>query len=101
MDVGCGPYKRLLDNFHQSESPYTFNVKFSKTAQNSAIGLGNSRKMLYTIYGVIANNLEEESGKVTWHQNKTFSIISRWSVKTSLKNVDCLHSCTNNPCGTY
>ncbi len=23
MDIGCGPYKRLLDSFHQSESPYT------------------------------------------------------------------------------
>ena len=42
MDVGCGPYKRLLDSFHQSELPYTFNVKFSKTAQNSAMSNNNS-----------------------------------------------------------
>ncbi len=49
MDVGCGPYKRLLDNFHQYESPYTFNVKFSTTAQNSAMNNGNSTKMLYII----------------------------------------------------
>ena len=49
MDIGCGPYKRLPDNFHQSESPYTFNVKFSKTTQNSAMSDGNSLKMLYII----------------------------------------------------
>ncbi len=49
MDVGCGPYKRLLGNFHQSEPPYTFNVKFSKTAENSAMSNGNSTKMLYII----------------------------------------------------
>ena len=47
MDIGCGPYKRLPNNFYQSESPYTFNVKFSKTAQNSAMNNGNSTKMLY------------------------------------------------------
>ncbi len=62
MNVGCGPYKRLPDNFHQSKSPYTFNVKFSKTAHNSSISNGNSTKMLDTIYGVIVNNLPEESG---------------------------------------
>ena len=44
-----GSYKRLLGNFHQSKSPYTFNVKFSKTAQNSAMSNGNSTKMLYII----------------------------------------------------
>ncbi len=49
MDIGCGPYKRLLDNFHQSESPYTVNVKFSKTVQNSAMSNNNSTKMLYII----------------------------------------------------
>ncbi len=49
MDVGCGPYKRLLDNFHQSQSSYTFNVKFSKTAQNSAMSNSNSTKMIYMI----------------------------------------------------
>ena len=37
-----GPYKRLLDNFHQSESPNTFNVKLSKITQNSAMSNGNS-----------------------------------------------------------
>ncbi len=47
MDIGCGPYKRLLDNFHQSESPYTFNVKFSKTVQNPVMSDGISTKMLY------------------------------------------------------
>ncbi len=73
MDVGCGPYKRLLGNFPQSESPYTFNVKFSKSAQNSAMSNCYSTKMLYIIYGVILNNLPEES------------IITRWSVKTTLK----------------
>ncbi len=30
-------YPLMLDNFQQSESPYTFNVKFSKTTQNSAV----------------------------------------------------------------
>ncbi len=49
MDIGCGPYKRSLDNFHQSESPYTFNVKFSQITQNSAMSNGNSMKMLYII----------------------------------------------------
>ncbi len=62
MDIGCGAYKRLLDNFHQSESPYTFNVKFPKTAQNSAMNNGNSTKMLYIISGVIVNNVPEELG---------------------------------------
>ena len=64
MDVGCGPNKRLLDNFPQFESPYTctFNVKFSKTAQNLAMSNGYSTKMLYIIYGVILNNLPEELG---------------------------------------
>ncbi len=62
MDIGCGPNKRLLDNFRQSESPYTFNVKFSKTAPNSAMSNGNSTKMLYIIQAVIVNNLPEESG---------------------------------------
>ncbi len=47
MDAGCGPYKRLLDNFDQSESPYTFNATFSNTAQNSAMNNGNLMKMLY------------------------------------------------------
>ncbi len=37
MDIGCGPYKRLLDNFNQFESPYTFSVKFYKTTQNSTM----------------------------------------------------------------
>ncbi len=46
----------------QSESPYTFNVKVSITAKNSAMSNGNSTKMLYIIYGVIVNNLLEESG---------------------------------------
>ncbi len=49
MDIGCGPYKRLVDNFHQSESPYTFNVKVSKTTQNSDVSNGNSTKMHYII----------------------------------------------------
>ncbi len=53
MDVGhevAGHnYKRLLDNFHQSESPYTFNVKFTKTAQISAIDNGNSMIILKII----------------------------------------------------
>ncbi len=62
MDIGCGAYKRLPDNFHQSESPYTFNDKFSKTAQNSSMNNGNSTKMLYIIQGVMVNNLKEESG---------------------------------------
>ncbi len=62
MHVGCGPYKRLLDNFHQSGSPYTSNVKFSKSAQNSAINNGNSTKMLYIIQEVIVNNLPKELG---------------------------------------
>ncbi len=44
MNVGCGPYERLLDNFHQSESPYTFNVKFSVTTQNSAVSNDNLTK---------------------------------------------------------
>ncbi len=47
MDIGCGPYKRFLDNFNQSESAYTFNVKLSKTVHNSAMSNGNSMKMLY------------------------------------------------------
>ncbi len=51
MYIGCGPYKRFLDNFRQSESAYTFNVKFSKTAQNSAMSNVNSTKMLYIIWG--------------------------------------------------
>ena len=62
MDVGCGPYKRLLDSFHQSESPYTFHVKFSKTTQNSAMSNGSSTKMLYIIWRATVNNLPEESG---------------------------------------
>ena len=66
MDVGCGPYKRLPDNFHQSESPDTFNVKFSRTAQISAINNGNSMIMLFkhNLWGnqVMVNNLPEESG---------------------------------------
>ena len=41
MDIGCGPYKRLLDNF----MPYTFKGKFPKTTQNSAMSYGNSMKM--------------------------------------------------------
>ncbi len=94
MDVGCEPYKRLLVNFHQSESPYTFNVKFSKTAQNSAMNNGNSMKMLYIIQGIIVNNLPEESGQAARHQNKAFSIITRWSVKTTLKVTR--HLCFKN-----
>ncbi len=82
MDIGCGPYKIFLDGFHQSESPYTFNVKFSVTAQNSAMSNGNSTKLLYIIYGATASNLSEESGSVAGHENKAFSIITRWSVKT-------------------
>ena len=31
------------------------------------------------------NNLPEESGQVAGHENKDFSIITRWSVKTTLK----------------
>ena len=49
MDVGCGSNKRLLDNFPQSESPYTFNVKFSKTAQNSAMSNGYSTKIQFNV----------------------------------------------------
>ena len=85
MDKGCGPYKRLLDSFHQFSSPYTFNVKFSKTTQNSAMSNGNSTKMLYIIQGATVYNLLEESGQVEGHENKAFSIITRWSVKTTLK----------------
>ncbi len=84
--MGCGACKRLLDNFHQSESPYTFNVKFSKSAQNSALNTGNSTKMLYIIQGVIVNNLPDELGQVVGHQNQAFSIITRLSVKTTLKS---------------
>ncbi len=62
MDIGCGPYTKLLDSFHQSESPYTFDVEFSKTTQNSAMRNGNLVKMLNIIYGAIVNNLPEESG---------------------------------------
>ncbi len=46
LDIGCGPYKRLLDNFHQFDSPYTFNVKFSKIIQSLAMNNGNLTKML-------------------------------------------------------
>ncbi len=28
MDVGCGPYKKLLDNFHQSELPYPIYMSY-------------------------------------------------------------------------
>ncbi len=49
MHKGCGQYKRLMDGFHQSESPYIFNVKFSKTTQKSAMSNGNPTKMLYII----------------------------------------------------
>ncbi len=51
MDIGCGPYKKLMDNFHQCESPYTLYVKVSKTTQDStqAMSDGNSMKMLYII----------------------------------------------------
>ncbi len=49
MDIGCGPYKRLLDSFHQSEPPYTFNGNFYKTTQNSAMSNYYSAKTLYTI----------------------------------------------------
>ncbi len=53
MVVGCRPFKRLLDNFHQFNSPYTSNGKFPKTTQHSAMSNGNS-----------TNNLSEESGLV-------------------------------------
>ncbi len=51
---------------------------------NSGMSNGNSTKMLYIIYGVKVNNLIEESVYVAGHQNKAFSIITRWSVKTTL-----------------
>ncbi len=75
---------RLLDNFYQSESPYTFNVKCSKPTQKSGMSNGNSMKMLYIIKGAIVNNLPEDSGYVAGYENNAFSIITRWSVKTTL-----------------
>ena len=50
----------------------------------------NSTKMLYIIQGAIVNNLPEESEQVAGHENKTFSNITRWSVKTTQKQTTCL-----------
>ncbi len=32
MDVGCGAYKGLSDNFHESRNLYSANGKFMKSA---------------------------------------------------------------------
>ena len=51
MDICCGPYKRLLGSFHQSESPYTLNGNFSKTSLLSLIRQWRQPLIGYWIFG--------------------------------------------------
>ena len=57
IDVGCGAFKGLIDNFRESHNLYSANGKFMKFDYSSVMSIKNSPKFMESIWETIGNNL--------------------------------------------
>ncbi len=57
MDLGCGAYKGLSDNFHKSHDLYSTNGKFMEIVYSSVMSIKKSPKFMDSICGTIVNKV--------------------------------------------